>query len=362
MRKLLMLLVALLWLAPVSAQVAVESDTAQVYVVNFAESGLDMVVTIDEEPFEAGFFWDPLLMPAPAGEVSINATPIGGSDFGKDVTATLEADRQYIVAVYGPEGDEQIGVYDMLELSGGIVADADSSPWFQLNGLQQTLTFEVEGEVIASDVAYGDMVAYDAPLRFFDVRVIAEDGTVVSESSDGFGEPYYSSIAGYLNFGGSATSGGVDFITTDPLTYLADLTTLGIERTSYNTFLKLVETAGLAPDLAGMTGVYIIVPDDAAFAALPPGSLSIISTDPGMLNELLMSHIVPANNMPRPFEFSGTQTVETLAGTTITIDADGPFYGGAAYDYHVAAPIGFVIHVDAVVLPDGFEVPEGETT
>jgi uncharacterized surface protein with fasciclin (FAS1) repeats len=65
---------------------------------------------------------------------------------------------------------------------------------------------------------------------------------------------------------------------------------------NFNTFLSLLETAGIQDDsfrkLAGGRPYTLLAPNDAAFAALPKGSLAALKRDPQRLRSFLLGHML----------------------------------------------------------------------
>lgn len=88
----------------------------------------------------------------------------------------------------------------------------------------------------------------------------------------------------------------------------------------HNTLLAAIETAGLAPTLAGEGPFTIFAPSDEAFAQLPDGTVDSLLAQPTELNNLLSHHVVQGDLDAAAVEGSGTLT--TLAGTPVTVARD----------------------------------------
>jgi uncharacterized surface protein with fasciclin (FAS1) repeats len=119
-----------------------------------------------------------------------------------------------------------------------------------------------------------------------------------------------------------------------------------------------LETAVIAADLAGtLSGdgpFTVFAPTDAAFAALPDGTLTDLLADPsGDLTDILLYHVVGLKAMST--DLSDGQVINTLlAGksVTVTIDANGVFINGAKVTVaDIEAKNGVVHVIDAVLLP-----------
>jgi uncharacterized surface protein with fasciclin (FAS1) repeats len=119
----------------------------------------------------------------------------------------------------------------------------------------------------------------------------------------------------------------------------------------------ILETAVIAADLAGtLSGdgpFTVFAPTDAAFAALPAGTIEALLADPeGALTNILLYHVVGATALSSDLE--NAQTITTLQGedVTVTINADGVFINDAQVIVADLLADNGVVHViDAVLLP-----------
>lgn len=118
-----------------------------------------------------------------------------------------------------------------------------------------------------------------------------------------------------------------------------------------------LETAVIAANLAGTlsgTGPFtVFAPTDAAFAALPAGTLEAVLADPsGLLTDILKYHVVGSKALSS--SLSNGQMVSTLLGSnvTVTINSNGVFINGAKVTVaDIEAKNGVVHVIDAVLLP-----------
>ena len=122
---------------------------------------------------------------------------------------------------------------------------------------------------------------------------------------------------------------------------------------NHNTLEAAVIAAGLADDLSGAGPFTVFAPTDAAFEALPEGTVETLLKDPtGDLAQILLYHVVGAKAMST--DLSDGQAIATLNGDKIDIKIkDGSVYIDQAKV--TAADIktdnGVVHVIDAVILP-----------
>jgi uncharacterized surface protein with fasciclin (FAS1) repeats len=122
----------------------------------------------------------------------------------------------------------------------------------------------------------------------------------------------------------------------------------------HNTLEAAVVAAGLVETLSGTGPFTVFAPTDAAFAALPAGTVETLLADPtGTLTDILLYHVVGAEALST--DLTNGQTVTTLLGqnVTVTINADGVFINNAQVTVADIVTDNGVIHViDAVLLPE----------
>jgi uncharacterized surface protein with fasciclin (FAS1) repeats len=121
----------------------------------------------------------------------------------------------------------------------------------------------------------------------------------------------------------------------------------------HNTLEAAVVAAGLVGTLSGTGPFTVFAPTDAAFAALPDGTVETLLADPtGALTQILLYHVVGAQALST--DLTNGQTVATLQGqtVTVTINADGVFINNAQVTVANIVTSNGVIHViDAVLVP-----------
>jgi uncharacterized surface protein with fasciclin (FAS1) repeats len=120
-----------------------------------------------------------------------------------------------------------------------------------------------------------------------------------------------------------------------------------------------VLAAGLQGALAGPGPLTVFAPTDAAFAALPAGTIETLLADPtGALTQVLLYHAVAGVAMST--DLSDGMMVETLQGqdVTVTINANGVFINDAQVIIaDIMADNGVVHVIDAVLVPQEPSIP-----
>ena len=121
----------------------------------------------------------------------------------------------------------------------------------------------------------------------------------------------------------------------------------------HTTLEAAVIAAGLADDLSGEGPFTVFAPSDAAFAALPEGTVAALLEDPtGALADILLYHVVGAKALST--DLSNGQTIETLNGDMIVVKfKDGKAYIDEAMVTvaDIKADNGVVHVIDAVITP-----------
>lgn len=115
-----------------------------------------------------------------------------------------------------------------------------------------------------------------------------------------------------------------------------------------------LEAAGLVDVLSGDGPFTVFAPTDAAFAALPAGTLDALLADPsGMLTDILKYHVVSGKVLST--DLSDGMTAITLLGKDIkvTINDQGVFINGAKVTVaDIMADNGVVHVIDTVLVPE----------
>ena len=121
----------------------------------------------------------------------------------------------------------------------------------------------------------------------------------------------------------------------------------------HTTLVAAVTAANLIGTLGGRGPFTVFAPTDAAFAALPDGTLASLLADPaGALADILTYHVLGSAVFSD--RLSNGQTLTTLQGTevTVTINRDGVFINDAKVTVgDIAADNGVVHVIDHVLTP-----------
>jgi len=120
----------------------------------------------------------------------------------------------------------------------------------------------------------------------------------------------------------------------------------------HTTLEAAVIAAGLADDLMGEGPFTVFAPTDAAFAALPAGTVEALLKDIPALTNILTYHVVGAKAMSS--SLTNGQKIVTLQGKelTVTINKDGVFINNAKVTVaDIQADNGVVHVIDAVLIP-----------
>ena len=134
-----------------------------------------------------------------------------------------------------------------------------------------------------------------------------------------------------------------------------DIVDTAVAADDFNTLVAAVQAAGLVETLKGDGPFTVFAPTDAAFAALPAGTVEDLlkPENKDQLTAVLTYHVVPGKVVSADLAGKSLEA-ETVQGTTVEIDATGS--GVSVDDANVVTAdietSNGVIHViDAVILP-----------
>jgi uncharacterized surface protein with fasciclin (FAS1) repeats len=130
-----------------------------------------------------------------------------------------------------------------------------------------------------------------------------------------------------------------------------DIVDIAAASPDFTTLVAAVQAAGLVDTLKGEGPFTVFAPTDAAFAALPEGTVENLLNDAPALGAILTYHVVPGKVMSG--DLSDGLTATTVNGADITIGtADGVTVNGAnVIAADVEATNGVIHVIDAVILP-----------
>jgi uncharacterized surface protein with fasciclin (FAS1) repeats len=122
---------------------------------------------------------------------------------------------------------------------------------------------------------------------------------------------------------------------------------------SFKTLLTAVKAAGLVETLEGKGPFTVFAPTDAAFAALPSGTLDGLLKDPAALKKVLLYHVV--SGAVTSDNVVGLTSATSVEGSPITISVkDGTVYlndSAKVVTPDVMASNGVIHVIDKVILP-----------
>lgn len=130
-----------------------------------------------------------------------------------------------------------------------------------------------------------------------------------------------------------------------------DIVDTAVANGSFTTLVAAVQAAGLVDTLKGPGPFTVFAPTDAAFAALPAGTVEGLLADIPTLTGILTYHVLPGA-VPSSALSEGL-TAATVNGAEVTFTlANGPQINGANIVMTDIQTSNGVIHViDAVILP-----------
>jgi uncharacterized surface protein with fasciclin (FAS1) repeats len=136
----------------------------------------------------------------------------------------------------------------------------------------------------------------------------------------------------------------------------ADIVDTAVAAGDFNTLVAAVKAAGLVDTLKGEGPFTVFAPTDAAFAALPPGTVETLlkPENKSQLVAILTYHVVPGKVMSG--DIAGRRLkVATVQGEKVMIDAtNGVKVDGAnVIAADVEASNGVIHVIDKVILPGG---------
>jgi uncharacterized surface protein with fasciclin (FAS1) repeats len=132
-----------------------------------------------------------------------------------------------------------------------------------------------------------------------------------------------------------------------------DIVDTAVAAGSFNTLAAALTAAGLVETLKGPGPFTVFAPTDAAFAALPAGTVEDLlkPENKDKLVAILTYHVVPGKVMST--DLTEGMKAKTVNGAEVTITLDGgPKVNGAVISMPDVAASNGVIHViDSVILP-----------
>ena len=136
---------------------------------------------------------------------------------------------------------------------------------------------------------------------------------------------------------------------------------IAVGNPDFSTLVTAVTEAGLAETLSGEGPFTVFAPTNAAFEALPAGTLDTLLADPtGDLTSILQLHVISGEVDSAAAAAAVGTCVETLGGPVLVDeDADGNLtFGGAVIsDVDIEASNGIIHVIDSVVVAESTDCP-----
>jgi uncharacterized surface protein with fasciclin (FAS1) repeats len=135
-----------------------------------------------------------------------------------------------------------------------------------------------------------------------------------------------------------------------------DIVDTAVGAGSFTTLVAAVEAAGLVETLKGEGPFTVFAPTDAAFAALPAGTVEDLlkPENKDQLTAILTYHVVPGKVMSTDLSEGLTAATVQGANVTITLEGGAKVNGATISTADIEATNGVIHVIDAVILP-----PEG---
>ena len=161
---------------------------------------------------------------------------------------------------------------------------------------------------------------------------------------------------------GVPSVGGAGFLATDVLAYnglihivdgvllppLGNIAEIATENGNFTTLVDALVATDLVGALSGEGPFTVFAPTDAAFAALPDGTLEGLTTE--QLTDILLYHVVDEALLSG--EVVASKFLPTLLGTWLEVDAVAGTVGGAPLSTtDIMASNGIIHVIDAVIQP-----------
>lgn len=130
-----------------------------------------------------------------------------------------------------------------------------------------------------------------------------------------------------------------------------DIVDTAIENGSFTTLVAAVTAAGLVDTLKGEGPFTVFAPTDAAFAALPEGTVEALLADPEALAKILTFHVIAGKVMST--DLSDGMMATTVNGADVMVGTDGGVTVNAANVIiaDVEASNGVIHAIDTVLIP-----------
>jgi uncharacterized surface protein with fasciclin (FAS1) repeats len=248
----------------------------------------------------------------------------------------------------------QILLYHVL---GGAVYAADLSEGLTANTLQgSTLTFSLaDGPTVNGvNITVTDIQATNGVIHVIDAVLLppAEEPAAEATPAPTEEPAAEATPAATAEPAAEATPEATPEATSEAASDLGNIIDTAAAAGDFTTLLAAIDAAGLTDALKGEGPFTVFAPTDAAFAALPPGTVDALLADPGGdLTQILLYHVVAGAVLST--DLSEGLTAVTLQGNQLTFTLEG---GAKVNDVNIVitdipAANGVIHVIDAVLLP-----------
>lgn len=133
----------------------------------------------------------------------------------------------------------------------------------------------------------------------------------------------------------------------------ANIVETAVAAGSFKTLVAAVQAAGLADTLSGEGPFTVFAPTDAAFAALPAGTVEslLLPENKDKLIAILTYHVVPAKVKAKNVKAGEAPTVNGQTATIAITDSGVTIEGANVVTTDVMASNGVIHVIDKVILP-----------
>jgi len=129
---------------------------------------------------------------------------------------------------------------------------------------------------------------------------------------------------------------------------------VAVEAGSFQTLVAAVQAAGLVDVLSGEGPFTVFAPTDAAFAALPEGTLEALLADKAALTAVLSYHVIPGKVMAEDVLSAQQVRPETVEGSSLNVRVMNGYVQvdqARVVQADIEASNGVIHVIDSVVLP-----------
>jgi uncharacterized surface protein with fasciclin (FAS1) repeats len=132
-----------------------------------------------------------------------------------------------------------------------------------------------------------------------------------------------------------------------------DIVDTAVAAGNFTTLAAALEAAGLVETLKGEGPFTVFAPTDAAFAALPAGTVEelLLPENKDRLVAVLTYHVVPGKVMSTDLTEGMTAATVQGANVTVTLDGGAKVNGAVISTADIEASNGVIHVIDSVILP-----------